>query len=304
MLHKITKDIWVVSPPVKPSYPYANCLYIKGNDPILIDTGAGSIALADIKPLEVSRVLLTHCHIDHTHSTILFPQADIMLGWQEEPFYYDEPVFLQHNSFKAWSDVLRLAKMVGFTDSTPPFRDVPIMDEFKHQPLAGTFNDLDSWECGSLKVTAVHLPGHTVGHYGFYIEKEGILMSGDIDLVKLGPWLGSNTADIDDFIESVQKIKMIDPKIIVPSHRRVQDQDLKRQLDTFIGVVLKRQERFVEILKVPHSLEQMMAYCLLFPEPRSDYEVYWERTTLRHHLDFSIRHKLVAEVAPGIYQRV
>lgn len=304
MLQKISKDIWVVSPPVKSRYPYGNCLYIKGNDSTLIDTGAGSTALADINPLEVSRVLITHSHVDHTHSTILFPQADIMVGSLEEPFYNDKQAFLEHNSFRVWSDVLRLAMIMGFTNSTPPFKDVPILDEFKHQPLAGTFNDLDSWECGSLKVTAVHLPGHTVGHHGFYIEKEGILMSGDIDLTNAGPWLGSNTADIDDLIESVQKIKIIDPQIIVPSHRHILEEDLKWHLDTFIGVVLKRQERFEEILKVPHSLEQMLAYGLIYPEPRTDFEVEWERTTLRHHLDFSTRHKLVQEVAPGIYQRV
>ncbi len=304
MLEKITKDIWMVSPPVKPRYPYGNCLYINGDAPILVDTGAGSIALADIKPREVSRVLITHSHIDHTHSTILFPRADIMIGSQEEPFYHDYQAFMEHNRFRLWSDVLRLAKIVGFSNSTPAFGDVPIMDEFRHQPLSGTFTDLDSWESGSLKVTALHLPGHTVGHHGFYVEKEGLLMSGDIDLVNTGPWLGSNTADIDDLIYSVQRIKEIGPRIIVPSHRRIQDENLKRHLDAFIGVVLKRQERLVEILRVPHSLEALLPYCLVYPEPRAEYEVDWERTTLRHHLDFSMRHGLVAEVAPDIYQRV
>lgn len=304
MLHQLGKNIFLVSPPVRPSYPYGNCLYIQGNDPILIDTGAGTDALAEVKPAAVSRVLLTHSHIDHTHSTISFSTADILIGQKEEPYYNDEQLFLRHNGFRTWQDILHLANIIGFKTGTPPFGDVPIMDEFRHRPLKATFHDLEQWECGPHRLTALHLPGHTSGHFGFYIEKEGLLMSGDIDLVDKGPWMGSDDADIDDLIWSVERIKEVDPRIIVPSHRRVQQDNLRRQLDAFVGVILERQESLLQLLKVPHSLEELVPFCQLYPRPRPDYVTDWEVTTLSHHLDFGTRHGLLSEVSPGIYERV
>lgn len=304
MLQQLSKDIFLVSPPVRPSYPYGNCLYIKGDAPVLIDTGAGRAALAELKPEEVSLVLLTHSHIDHTHSTVLFNAADILISGPEEPYYGDEELFLEHNGFRDWSNILHLADRIGSKTGHPPFQDVPIMDRFSHQPLKGTFQDMQQFQCGPHKLTALHLPGHTAGHFGFYIEKEGLLMSGDIDLVANGPWMGSDNADIDDLICSVERLKEVDPRVIVPSHRRIQQDNLRQQLDAFMGVVLKRQESLMQLLKVPHSLEEMLPFFQLYPRPRPDYVTDWEMVTLRHHLDFGLRHGLLAEVGPGIYERV
>ena len=83
------------------------------------------------------------------------------------------------------------------------------------------------------------------------------MFSSDLDLVKTGPWMGDRTSDIDQLICSIKRLKEINPRIIVPSHRRVQDYDLNRQLDTFLEVVLKRQERILELLKIPHTVEQL-----------------------------------------------
>lgn len=305
MLQRLSKNIWVVSPPAKPRYPYGNCLYIQGDDPILIDTGAGSIALAEIKPQHVSLVLLTHSHIDHTHSTVLFDAADIMISRPEEPYYYDEQLFLVHNGFRAWGDMRHLADLIGFkTDHQPPFGDVPIMDRFRHLPLKETFEDLQQFQCGPHKVTALHLPGHTAGHFGFYIENEGLLMSGDIDLMANGPWMGSDNADIEDLICSVERIKEVDPKVIVPSHRRVQQDNLRQQLDAFLGAVLDRQESLLKLLQVPRSLDELLPLFPLYPQVRPDYVDDWKLTTLRHHLEFGLHHRQLAEVSPGIYERV
>ncbi len=305
MLHQLSKDIWIVAPPVKSRYPYCNCLYIDGDAPILIDTGAGSDALAEIKPDSIGLVLITHSHIDHTHSTVLFSQADIMTSALEEFYYYDEQLFLVHNGFRAWENIRDLANIVGFKSShQPPFQDVPIMDRFRHQPLKGTFKDLQQFQCGPHILTALHLPGHTAGHFGFYIEKLGLLMSGDIDLMANGPWMGSDNADIDELICSVERIKEVDPGVIVPSHRRVQRDDLRKQLDAFLGAVLERQDRLLQVLQVPHSLDQLLPLFPLFPEIRPEYVNDWILTTLRHHIEFGLRHRQLAEVSPGIYERV
>src|SRR5665647_1724785 len=88
------------------------------------------------------------------------------------------------------------------------------------------FADGDEIQTGKNTIKAIHLPGHSAGHYGFYFEKENILFSADIDLVRTGPWYNSNSGNVGDLIASVQKIKEINPRIIVPSHRRIQSENL------------------------------------------------------------------------------
>lgn len=88
------------------------------------------------------------------------------------------------------------------------------------------FADGDEIQTGKNTIKAIHLPGHSAGHYGFYFEKENILFSADIDLVRTGPWYNSNSGNVGDLIASVQKIKEINPCIIVPSHRRIQSENL------------------------------------------------------------------------------
>lgn len=304
MLRQLAKYLWVVSPPVKPRFPYGNCLYIEGEEPIVIDAGAGVKAFAEIAADQVRWVLLSHSHFDHVHSSAYFKQAKILAGWQEENCYKDENTYVEFNGYSTWHKLMPEIERENFTKMYPLPDDVPLTPGFQIIPLAGTFGDMDSWDSGTLRVKALHLPGHTVGHYGFFIEQEGVLFSADLDLVAAGPWLGSNSADIDDLINSVERIKQLNPRIIVPSHRRVQDSNLRQQLDAFIGVVLKRQERILNLLKIPHSIEQLAAYRMVYPEPATMHEVFWERMTMFNHLRFSLRHGLAAEISPGLFQRI
>jgi ribonuclease/clavin/mitogillin len=303
LLQKISKDIWVVYPPAQPRFPYGNCLYVGGEAPIVIDAGAGKMALTEVIPSRVSTVLLSHSHYDHIHSTYLFPHADIMVGWQEESCYASEKNWIESNGYKNWDEMLQVARVISLIDNHSP-GDVPFRPHFKPLALAGTFSDLQVLDSGALKVTILHLPGHTAGHYGFYIEAEGVLFSSDMDLAKTGPWMGDATSDIDQLICSIKRLKEINPRIIVPSHRRVQTSDLNKQLDAFWGVVLKRQERILELLKIPHTIEQLADYHMFYTEPRIEKQLHWERMIMKTHITYSLRHGLIKEVSPGLYQRI
>lgn len=304
MLQKLSKNLKVVCPPVKPRFPYGNCLYVDGEEPLVIDAGAGKMAFSEIIPERVSRVLLSHCHFDHIHSIGLFPQAGIMAGRQEEKCYAQESNWVEYNGYRDWDEILYVAKFaMSHIENLYP-GDVPLPPYFPTVSLAGSFLDGKVFDSGTLKVTALHLPGHTSGHYGFYIEAEGVMFSADIDLVKSGPWMGATTSDIDQLIHSVQRLKEIRPRVIVPSHRRVQTSDLDKQLDAFLGVVLKRQERILELLKFPHTLEQLGDYQMFYHDPKTYKQIYWERMIMKTHISYSLRHSLIKEVSPGLYQHI
>jgi glyoxylase-like metal-dependent hydrolase (beta-lactamase superfamily II) len=68
----------------------------------------------------------------------------------------------------------------------------------------------------------VHTPGHSPGHVCLFERKTGLLLSGDHMLPGITPnigWLpGENT--LNDYLQSLDKVKPFDVKIVMPSHGR------------------------------------------------------------------------------------
>jgi len=302
MLTQLGSGIWLVAPVAKPRYPYSNSMYLEDERRVLIDFGAGARAYAELDCDLVTLGLASHIHFDHMHGDSLFPRAHIMAGREENAVYQDPDEYIRFYGYDLWEEIMG-------TDRTAYGQVVPLPDDviaqpgFRHITLAGTFADGDIIETGKLSLRAIHLPGHTVGHYGFYLEKEGILFSGDIDLVANGPWYSSASADVGALISSVDKIRQIDPRMVVPSHRRVQTENIQEQLQVFIQVVLDRQDRIIELLSTPHNLNTLSEYGLVFPARNNMYEIFWERMTIRNHLQHLLREEVIQEIEPGLYQR-
>lgn len=303
MIVTLARGIKVVAPEGKPVYPYGNCLYIEDDRPTVIDLGAGGRAFAAIPCEQVRLGLISHFHFDHLHGDSFFPQAEFMAGWEEGHTYSDPAAYLNFHGYDQWEIMMPGQPREAYGSVIPLPEDVPVQPGFRPVPLAGMFKDGDTIPVGKRILTTVHLPGHTAGHYGFYLEQESILFSGDIDLVANGPWYSSNSADVGDLIASVNRIREINPRVVVPSHRRVQTENIGEQLDRYIQVVLDRQSRIYDLLKSPHSLFQLAEYGLVFPQPHNLYEVFWERMTIRNHLHYLQKTNAIIEIEPGLYQQ-
>jgi glyoxylase-like metal-dependent hydrolase (beta-lactamase superfamily II) len=302
MLYSVSKGIYLVAPRV-PRYPYSNSLYIDDERPMVIDFGAGGTAFADVPKENIELGLISHFHFDHIHSRSLFPNMALMAGKEEKPTYIDQNAYIHFHGYDLWDELMHVKReMYGDVIKIP--RDIPIEPGFRTIYLAGTFSDGDVIQTGKYSVKAIHLPGHSAGHYGFYLEKENILFSADIDLVKTGPWYNSNSGSVGDLIASVQKIKDLDARIIIPSHRRIQNENLFSQLDAYIQVVLDREEKIYNYLKQPHTLDQLAAYRLTYPQQRDQYEEFWEKMTIRNHLRHLLELRLIEEIKPGLYRQL
>ena len=300
MLTCISNDIWLVAPRV-PRYPYANCLYIEDERPTVIDLGAGGNAFADIPKEQIKLVLISHFHFDHVHSRSLFPNAALMAGEEEKATYTDQNAYIRFHGYDLWDELMPDNKRELYGEVIKIPKDVPIQPGFSPIHLAGTFADGDEIQTGKNTIKAIHLPGHSAGHYGFYFEKENILFSADIDLVRTGPWYNSNSGNVGDLIASVQKIKEINPRIIVPSHRRIQSENILAQLDDYIQVVLDREAKIYDYLKQAHTIAELATYRLTYPQQQNQYEEFWEKTTIRNHLHHLIELGGVVEIEPGLF---
>ena len=292
-----------MAPETKPKYPYANCMYIDDDIPAVIDLGAGGRAFQAIAGPKVQIALISHFHFDHLHGDSFFPAARMFAGAEESPAYNDKEAYTRLHGYDLWEILMPGIKRAGYGTVNPMPEDVPVSPGFRNIPLYNTFTDGDQFDLGKYKVQAVHLPGHTIGHYGFYLEKEGILFSGDIDLVKEGPWYSSCSSDVGDLISSVEKIKMISPGTIVPSHRKVQTENILNNLTRYIKVVLDREDTIYQLLKKPMSIEMLASYRMAFPQQNNIYELFWEKMTMRNHLQHLLRQGLIEQVNDELYQQ-
>lgn len=292
-----------MAPEGKPKYPYANCMYIDDDIPAVIDLGAGGRAFQAIAGPKVQIALISHFHFDHLHGDSFFPQAKLMASREESPTYNDKEAYIRFHGYHLWEALMPGIAREGYGTVIPMPDDVPVTPGFRLIPLDKTFEDGDKIVLGRHTLQAVHLPGHTVGHYGFYLEKEGLLFSGDIDLVKNGPWYSSASADVGDLIASVEKIRLIDPRIIVPSHRHIQTENIAAKLTQYIKVVLDRRDIIYELLKKPMSIDMLADYRLVFPDQSNNYELFWEKMTIKKHLAHLEKQDLVTMSGDGLYQR-
>ena len=112
------------------------------------------------------------------------------------------------------------------------------------------------------------------------------------------------SSNVGQFIESVQLIKEINPRIFASSHRRPLTENIAQSLEAYLQVMLDREKQIYELLKEPHSIEQMAEYSLAFKKRLFKMEDFWERLYMYHHLQHLMELGAVAEIEPGVFRQV
>lgn len=184
-------------------------------------------------PADVKAILLTHGHLDHAGNLAWAK------GWTGAPIYA-HPLEQTHidgtfpyAGLNRWCGRLERAgrRVLGVGRSARI--DVAIADG----------DELPFW--GGLRV--IHLPGHTLGHCGFYSAHHDLLFSGDLFAsyffnVHLPPSI-LNTDPVM-MLESLEKARQLNPRWIVPQHYDVLDGELhRRRFDLLLHKLAVRRQR-------------------------------------------------------------
>ncbi len=141
--------------------PFQENCYVIGDESTgegaLVDPGdeAARIALAvEQTGLEVGRIIVTHAHIDHVGAVAALVDE------------YSCPVLMHAEAEPMLGQLPTQALMMGLR-----FGKVPAVE--RH------IEDDEVLDVGGLRLRALYTPGHAPGHLAFYLESEGLVLSGD-----------------------------------------------------------------------------------------------------------------------------
>ena len=141
--------------------PFQENCYVLGDEAsgvgAVVDPGdeAARIAMAvERTGLEIGSIIVTHAHIDHVGAVAALVDE------------YSCPVLMHAEAEPMLEQVPTQAMMMGLR-----FGKVPTVDDH--------IGEGEMVEVGDLRLRPLYTPGHAPGHLAFYIEEEGLVLSGD-----------------------------------------------------------------------------------------------------------------------------
>ncbi len=258
MIKEVYKDIYQIQIKL-PDNPLKalNTYLIKGEDKsLLIDTGfnrkecrqelfqALEELEIDLKKLDV---FLTHHHADHSGQVYRFKESseniyagsiDGRLVNEMSQVSHWEGINSKSKIFDLDQDQVSYLTHPGFKFATPETVDFVYLEEG------------DLIEIGDYKLKVIFTPGHTPGQIGLLIEDKGIYFSGDHVLDIITPnisFYGYEERDLETYLASLNKVRDLDLKLILPSHRNIME-DHPRRVDEIIQHHRERLEEVYDII--------------------------------------------------------
>ena len=275
-------------------YPSGNSLLVRGTrEAIVIDPSVDVVAKGGA-PIAIDAVINSHAHEDHIPGNGLFSDARVHVHDADLP---------------GVQTLDGLMDIYGFEgEARDGFKKVVVEEfNFAPRPDAHGFSDGAVFDLGETKIEAVHLPGHTRGHSGFRIS-EGVFFLSDIDLTGFGPYYGDVWSDLEDFEESLRKVRDEDADFYVTFHHKGVIEGRKNfleLLDAFGAVITRRHDAMLDFLVEPQSIEDMVARRFIYrPHVKSVFADQVEHRSAFLHLQRMQTRGEVKEVETGRFQRV
>lgn len=262
-MKKLSKHIRLLELP-QFQYPFCNCLWIEDDINCLVDSSPTDEELANIKGKPVQLIVNSHGHIDHNRSNYRFPQAQVLLHESNHCLVESEEGYLHEFGFDRY-----LSKTGQNMYLQKP--------GYRPRPADGTLEDGQIINVGATRLEVIHLPGHIYGHCGFIFPDEGFVFTGDIDLNRFGPWYGNISSNVDDFIDSINKLIEIQPDMMITSHGpRPVTSGIKSGLARYRDSMFQREEQIIKLLyRGKHTVWEIGAELPIYKRLLEPQEIFY-----------------------------
>ncbi len=217
---------------------------------VLIDVGMGAGYLAPVKKMGIDILIITHCHIDHRLTRKEIAPVPVWCHEAEAFFLNDRNLF--YNAIGLNRSGLDLAARPNFSHD--------IFDIKVDQYLV----DGQRIDLGGLTLEVVHTPGHSPGHLAFYIPDAEILFAADVDLTTFGPFYGHDFADINKFLNSIERLRRLNAKIVTTGHAGPFKDQVNEKFHAYAEIIYRRDKLILEQLKQPMNLADFRDRNLIF----------------------------------------
>ena len=188
-----------------------NVYLILDERPILVDAGMmAAPTLRNIKklidPVKIEKIVLTHCHHDHSGAA---PELKAATGAR---------LLLSEKEVGAVGDDLASVAYL-FGQQAPQYE----VDETLKE---GMVLDTGEW-----KLEVLETPGHSQGSLCLYEPRAKVLFSGDTVFpdgnIGRTDMYGGSTPDL---VASIERLTGLDVEIMYPGHMEITKRDVKRQI--------------------------------------------------------------------------
>ena len=186
------------------------------------DHMVAALATCDVRPEDVTRLILTHTHIDHYGMAGRLKEASGCEVWMHrdgdseldilrEPARYAEELrqtYADHGVPES-----ELDELTQFEDWTRFVHSVIGADRW----LEGG----EEFHVGERSWTSIYTPGHSRSHLCFWSADEKLLVSGDHLLPTITPHIDFRRGEEDplgEFLDSLEVVEKLDAQIVLPGH--------------------------------------------------------------------------------------
>jgi glyoxylase-like metal-dependent hydrolase (beta-lactamase superfamily II) len=293
MIQEIGKNIKAIF--TEDSFAVCNCMLVEDDVRLMIDSGAGTI-LSEVNTSGIDILINSHRHWDHIKGNDRMINARIVTHPRERIAMQD-PTRL--TAVSGWEGLMD----EDIAEEAQKFGKVPER-LLKPWRIDGEINDGQIIDCGSTKIEVLLTPGHTSGHCSFLFPDENLIFMADICLTAAGPWYGEDQANIDDFVESINRIIALKPAKIITSHRQeIFGKDIPALLGEYRNRIYKREGRILDFIRGnPATINQIASQKIIYREHPIIFLLFWERYMIKKHLDHLIKQGLAEKLEDGRYR--
>ena len=222
-------------------------------------------------------------------------KADFVFNshWHEDHITYNKhfnKICIHEQDSKALESYEEFKRRYGLSDEL-----LSHFIYFEFSKVNVEFKDKDQFKLGKTMVKVIHTPGHSKGHCCFLIDDDNVkvIYLGDIDLTSFGPWYGCLDCNLDDFIESINKVMRIveseNVEIAVSSHREIVRgvENIVGSLKNYLEKIAERENKILNLLINERKIEDLIGKGIIykrFGEPKEAFE-HFEKIMIKQHLD-------------------